>query len=54
MRMGWVRSVMFHSAAVLSPVVARIDTQDRVVDVSDSDFPADRTELRCTTPLRPW
>lgn len=31
-----------------------IDTQDRVVDVSDSDFPADRTELRCTTPLRPW
>jgi GntR family transcriptional regulator len=31
-----------------------IDTQDRVVDVSDADFPADRTELRCTTPLRPW
>jgi GntR family transcriptional regulator len=31
-----------------------IDTQDRVVDVSDSDFPADRTELRCTTPLSPW
>jgi GntR family transcriptional regulator len=31
-----------------------IDTQDRVVEVSDADFPADRTELRCTTPLRPW
>lgn len=24
-----------------------IDTQDRVVDVSDSDFPADRTEPSC-------
>jgi GntR family transcriptional regulator len=31
-----------------------IDTKDRMVDVSDTDFPADRTELRCTTPLRLW
>jgi GntR family transcriptional regulator len=31
-----------------------IDTRDRVVEVSDTDFPADRTELRYTTPLKPW
>jgi len=31
-----------------------IDTQDRVVEVSDADFPADRTELRFNTPLKPW
>lgn len=31
-----------------------IDTKGRTVEVSDADFPADRTELRFTTPLRPW
>jgi GntR family transcriptional regulator len=31
-----------------------IDTQDRVVEVSDADFPADRTELRFATPLQQW
>jgi GntR family transcriptional regulator len=31
-----------------------IDTQDRVVEVSDADFPADRTELRFATPLKQW
>ncbi len=31
-----------------------IDTQDHVVEVSDADFPADRTELRYTTLLEPW
>jgi len=31
-----------------------IDTQDRVVEVSDAQYPADRTELRFTTPLTLW
>ena len=31
-----------------------IDTADRVVEVSDADYPADRTELQFVTPLRPW
>jgi GntR family transcriptional regulator len=31
-----------------------IDTQDRVVEVSDAEYPADRTELRFTTPLALW
>jgi GntR family transcriptional regulator len=30
------------------------DTQDRVVEVSDADYPADRTELQFITPLKPW
>lgn len=31
-----------------------IDTKGRTVEVSDADFPADRTELRFVTPLNPW
>jgi GntR family transcriptional regulator len=31
-----------------------IDTQDRVVEVSDALFPADRTKLEFVTPLTPW
>jgi GntR family transcriptional regulator len=31
-----------------------IDTNDRVVEVSDADYPADRTELHFITPLNPW
>lgn len=31
-----------------------IDTTDRVVEISDSDHPADRTELHFTTPLPEW
>jgi GntR family transcriptional regulator len=31
-----------------------IDTTDRVVEVSDTDFPADRTELSFVTPLALW
>lgn len=31
-----------------------IDTTDRVVEVSDADFPADRTELSFVTPLTLW
>jgi GntR family transcriptional regulator len=31
-----------------------IDTAGRVVEVSDAQYPADRTELRFTTPLKPW
>ena len=30
------------------------DTIDRAVEVSDADYPADRTELQFVTPLRPW
>lgn len=30
------------------------DTDDRVVEISDADFPADRTELSFTTPLKKW
>jgi GntR family transcriptional regulator len=31
-----------------------IDTDVRVVEISDAEYPADRTELRFTTPLRKW
>lgn len=31
-----------------------IDTTDRIVEVSDADYPADRTELDFVTPLKPW
>jgi GntR family transcriptional regulator len=31
-----------------------IDTDKRVVEVSDAQYPADRTELRFSTPLRSW
>ena len=31
-----------------------LDTIDRVVEVSNADYPADRTELQFVTPLRPW
>lgn len=30
------------------------DTNDRAVEVSDAEYPADRTELRFTTPLTKW
>jgi len=30
------------------------DAQHRVIEVSDAEYPADRTELRFTTPLKPW
>lgn len=30
------------------------DTDDRVVEITDADFPADRTELSFTTPLKKW
>jgi GntR family transcriptional regulator len=31
-----------------------IDTQDRVVEISDADFPGDRTRLHFSTPLKLW
>lgn len=31
-----------------------IDKLDRVVEVSDAEFPADRTQLVFKTPLKPW
>lgn len=31
-----------------------IDTEGRVVEVSDTNFPADRTSMRWTTQLEPW
>jgi GntR family transcriptional regulator len=31
-----------------------VDDQGRVVEVSDADYPADRTELHFVTPLKPW
>ena len=31
-----------------------IDTTGRPIEVSDAQYPADRTLLRFTTPLRPW
>lgn len=31
-----------------------IDAQNRTVEISDADYPADRTELRFVTPLQPW
>ena len=30
------------------------DADGRVIEVSDAEYPADRTELRFTTPLEPW
>jgi GntR family transcriptional regulator len=30
------------------------DAAGRPIEVSDADYPADRTELRFTTPLKPW
>jgi GntR family transcriptional regulator len=31
-----------------------LDADGRVVEVSDADYPADRTELHFVTPLKPW
>jgi GntR family transcriptional regulator len=31
-----------------------LDGDDRVVEISDADYPADRTELHFVTPLKPW
>lgn len=31
-----------------------LDANDRVVEISDAEYPADRTELRFVTPLKPW
>lgn len=31
-----------------------IDGDGRVIETSDADYPADRTELHFVTPLRPW
>ena len=31
-----------------------VDTGGNVVEVSDAQYPADRTELRFSTPLKPW
>jgi GntR family transcriptional regulator len=31
-----------------------VDTAGRVVEISDAQYPADRTELRFTTPLKLW
>jgi GntR family transcriptional regulator len=31
-----------------------LDADNRTVEISDADYPADRTELRFITPLRPW
>jgi GntR family transcriptional regulator len=31
-----------------------VDGEGRVVEVSDADYPADRTELHFVTPLKPW
>ncbi|MEV4515145.1 GntR family transcriptional regulator [Dactylosporangium sp. NPDC049525] len=31
-----------------------LDATGRVVEVSDADYPADRTELHFVTPLKPW
>jgi len=31
-----------------------VDKLDRIVEVSDAEFPADRTQLVFKTPLRPW
>ena len=30
------------------------DAGGRVIEVSDAEYPADRTELRFFTPLEPW
>lgn len=31
-----------------------IDAENRTVEISDADYPADRTELRFVTPLKAW
>lgn len=31
-----------------------LDADDQVIEISDADYPADRTELQFITPLRPW
>ncbi len=31
-----------------------IDKNNRTVEISDADYPADRTELQFVTPLKPW
>jgi GntR family transcriptional regulator len=31
-----------------------LDANNRTVEISDADYPADRTELRFTTRLKPW
>jgi GntR family transcriptional regulator len=31
-----------------------LDASNRTVEISDADYPADRTELRFTTRLKPW
>ncbi len=31
-----------------------VDGSNRTVEISDADYPADRTELRFVTPLKPW
>ncbi|MFJ2645850.1 GntR family transcriptional regulator [Streptomyces sp. NPDC087420] len=31
-----------------------LDRNDRVVEISDAEYPADRAELRFVTPLKPW
>jgi GntR family transcriptional regulator len=31
-----------------------LDADGRTIEVSDADYPADRTELRFVTPLKPW
>ncbi|MET9292443.1 GntR family transcriptional regulator [Streptomyces sp. NPDC003077] len=31
-----------------------IDAENRTVEISDAEYPADRTELRFVTPLKPW
>ena len=31
-----------------------LDADSRTIEVSDADYPADRTELRFVTPLKPW
>ncbi|MET8355489.1 UTRA domain-containing protein [Micromonospora sp. NPDC005171] len=39
------------------PILCRrisLDADEKVVEVSDAEYPADRTELRFVTPLKPW
>ncbi|MGI5523366.1 hypothetical protein ACQEUX_20905 [Micromonospora sp. CA-259024] len=31
-----------------------VDADERIVEISDAEYPADRTELRFVTPLKPW
>ena len=30
------------------------DADGRTIEISDAEYPADRTELRFITPLKPW